>query len=150
MAAFWGGPGFDSPVSPLEFSEIGYLLLPSRDMTEIQLKRCKSSMQPTNQINRSIKTKWQHSKEFMCHLQNIAFRDYQESVTTRQTDRQTPDKMFAIYASQATQKHPEMLLANFHRTDINAIWIINHFICKHFYLIVVIYHECQAEFQHQV
>ena len=31
-------------------SEIGYLLLPSRDMAEIPLKRRKSSMQPTNQL----------------------------------------------------------------------------------------------------
>ena len=30
-------------------SEIGYLLLPSRDMAEIPLKRRKSSIQPTNQ-----------------------------------------------------------------------------------------------------
>ena len=30
-------------------SEIGYLLLPSRDMAEILLKRRKSSKQPTNQ-----------------------------------------------------------------------------------------------------
>ena len=30
------------PASPLEFSEIGYLLLPSRDMAEILLKRRKS------------------------------------------------------------------------------------------------------------
>ena len=29
---------------------------------------------------------WQHSKESMCRLQNIAMRDYQESVTTGQTD----------------------------------------------------------------
>ena len=29
-------------------SEIGYLLLPSRDMAEIPLKRRKSSIQPTN------------------------------------------------------------------------------------------------------
>ena len=37
-----------SNVSPLEFSEVGYLLLPSRDMAEILLKRHKSSIQPTN------------------------------------------------------------------------------------------------------
>ena len=46
----------------------------------------------------------------MCHLQNIAMRDYQESVTTGQThgqtDGQTPDKVIPMcqYASQATQK----------------------------------------------
>ena len=52
----------------------------------------------------------EHSEECMCRLQNIALRDYQESVTTRQTDgrtdRQTPDKVIPMcrYASQATQK----------------------------------------------
>ena len=46
----------------------------------------------------------------MCRLQNIAMRDYQESVTIGQTDtrthRQTPDKVIPMcrYASQATQK----------------------------------------------
>ena len=36
----------------------------------------------------------------------LAMRDYKESVTTRQTDRQTPDKVIPMcgYASQATQK----------------------------------------------
>ena len=32
---------------------------------------------------------WQHSEECMCRLRNIAMRDYQESVTTRQTHRRT-------------------------------------------------------------
>ena len=46
----------------------------------------------------------------MCRLRNIAIRDYQESVTTGQTDRrtnrQTPDKVIpmCLYASQATKK----------------------------------------------
>ena len=42
----------------------------------------------------------------MCRLRNIAMRDYQESVTTGQTDGQTPDKGNPMYryASQATQK----------------------------------------------
>ena len=42
----------------------------------------------------------------MSHLRNIAMRDYQESVTTGQTDRQTPDKVTLMcrYALQATQK----------------------------------------------
>ena len=44
----------------------------------------------------------------MCHLRNIAtcMRDYQESVTTGQTDGQMPDKVIPMcrYASQATQK----------------------------------------------
>ena len=52
---------------------------------------------------------WQHSEECMCRLRNIALRDYQESVTTgqtdRRTDRQTPDKVIPMcrYASQAAQ-----------------------------------------------
>ena len=51
----------------------------------------------------------------MCRLRNIAMRDYQESVTTGQTHRQTnrwmdgqtPDKVIPMcrYASQATQLH---------------------------------------------
>ena len=45
------GQEFNSPASPLEFSEIGYLLLQSRDMAEILLKRRKFSIQPTNQHN---------------------------------------------------------------------------------------------------
>ena len=48
----------------------------------------------------------------MCRLRNIAMRDYQESVTSgqtdthRRTDGQTPDKVIPMcrYASQATQK----------------------------------------------
>ena len=44
----------------------------------------------------------------MCRLQNIAMRDYQESVTTGQTDRQmegqTDPRQSDPYASQATQK----------------------------------------------
>ena len=51
----------------------------------------------------------------MCRLRNIALLDYQESVTTGQTDRQTPYKVIPMcrYASQATQKsiykgHPKI------------------------------------------
>ena len=46
----------------------------------------------------------------MCRLRNIAMHDYQETVTTGQTDahthRQTPNKVIPMcrYASQATQK----------------------------------------------
>ena len=46
----------------------------------------------------------------MCHPRKIAMHDYQESVTTGQTDtrtdRETPDKVIPMcrYASQATQK----------------------------------------------
>ena len=32
---------------------------------------------------------WQHFEECMCCLRNIAMHDYQESVTTGQTDTQT-------------------------------------------------------------
>ena len=46
------------PVSPLEFSEIGYLQLTSRDMAEIPLKRRKSSIQPTNQFYVIIVNCW--------------------------------------------------------------------------------------------
>ena len=49
--------GFNSPPHHLNFrdrlspaSKSGYLLLPSRDMAEIPLKRRKSSIEPTNQI----------------------------------------------------------------------------------------------------
>ena len=45
-----------------------------------------------------ILQEWQHSKECMCRLQNIAMCDqekcdYQESMTTRETDQHTPDKV---------------------------------------------------------
>ena len=40
---------------------------------------------------------WQQSEELVCRLQNMAMHDYQESVTTGQTDRyidrQAPDKV---------------------------------------------------------
>ena len=41
-----------------------------------------------------------------CFACETAMRDYQESVTTGQTDRQTPDKVIPMcrYVSQATQK----------------------------------------------
>ena len=41
------GPGFDS-MSCATISEIGYLLLPCRDMAERSLKRHKSSNQPSS------------------------------------------------------------------------------------------------------
>ena len=42
----------------------------------------------------------------MCGLRNIAMHYYQESVTTGQTDGQTPDKVIPMcrYASQVMQK----------------------------------------------
>ena len=36
-----------------------------------------------------MQSEWQHSKECMCPLQNIAMCDYQESASTRQTHRFT-------------------------------------------------------------
>ena len=36
----------------------------------------------------------------MCHLQNIAMRDYQERVTTGQTDRQTDARQSDPYLPQ--------------------------------------------------
>ena len=55
---------------------------------------------------------WQHSKECMRFLQNIAMcdqekREYQERVTTGQKiDRQTPDRVIPVccYPLQGTQK----------------------------------------------
>ena len=44
------GPGFDFRLRHLNFQRLVYLLLPSRDMVEIPLKRRKSSIQPTNQL----------------------------------------------------------------------------------------------------
>ena len=44
-------PGFDSRLATW-IPEIGYCLLPSHNMAEIPLKRLKSSIQPTNQLNK--------------------------------------------------------------------------------------------------
>ena len=53
LACRAGGPG-SIPGLDATISEIGYLLLPSRDMAEISLNRRKSSKQPiTNQSYRS-------------------------------------------------------------------------------------------------
>ena len=50
-------------------SEIGYLLLPSRDMAEIPLKRRKSSIQPTNQpTNKSMQ-----EYKILCYYVNIVW-----------------------------------------------------------------------------
>ena len=56
-----------------------------------------------------LKTQWQHSEECMCRLWNIAMRDYQESLTTGQTDRWTDERrtkwsLCAAMLSQVTQK----------------------------------------------
>ena len=73
-----------------------------RHMPEKVIPMCRYASQVTQ--------KSRLSEECMCCLRNIAMRDYQESVTTRQThrqmDRQTPDKVILLcrYASQAAQK----------------------------------------------
>ena len=61
----------------------------------------------------------------MCRLQNIAMRDYQESVTTRQTGRQTdsqmPDKVIPMcrYALQATQKLSRYQQIPYHKCPLH-------------------------------
>ena len=50
-------------------SEIGYLMLPSRDIAEIPLKRRKSSIQPTNQpTNKSMQ-----EYKILCYYVNIVW-----------------------------------------------------------------------------
>ena len=65
----------------------------------------------------------------MCRLRNIAKHDYQESVTTGQTDRQTPDKVIPMcrYASQVTQKRKKntdlsSFLTNFTAEKVPMSW----------------------------
>ena len=41
----------------------------------------------------------------MCRLQNIAMRDYQESVTTGQTHGQTPDKVIPMCRFASNKGH---------------------------------------------
>ena len=55
--------GVPFPTSPLGFSEIGYLLLPSRDMAEIPLNLNPQYNQPTNLSgvsNTSTYLQWYH------------------------------------------------------------------------------------------
>ena len=60
---------------------------------------------------REIKTSWQHSEECMCCLRNIAMLDYQESVTTGQTDTQTDGRTdrrrtkWSLCASMLRRRH---------------------------------------------
>ena len=68
-------------------------------------------------------------EECMCHLQNIAMRDYQESVTTGQThtDGQILDKVIPTfcmcrYASQVTQKFKSSPFEVFSTIDIEVSW----------------------------
>ena len=49
-------------------SKIGYLLLPSRDMAEIPLKRRKSSMQPTNKSMPEYKILCNYVKIVWCTI----------------------------------------------------------------------------------
>ena len=67
------GPGFDTR-SRRYVSEIGYLLLPSRDMAERSLKRHKSSKQPTNRVQKSkcfCCLKWNYQVRFIWKQTNI-------------------------------------------------------------------------------
>ena len=59
----------------------------------------------------------------MCRLPNIAMCDYKESVTTGQTNRQTPDKVIPIssYASQATQKLKIMIVLELTNYNSNHV-----------------------------
>ena len=67
------GPGFDFPASPLEFSEIGYLLLPSRNMAEIPLNRRKFSKNQPNQQQFTNKVfLFQDSEAYSLLLEQIA------------------------------------------------------------------------------
>ena len=54
----------------------------------------------------------------MCRLRNIAMHDYQESVTTGQTDRHRQTDA-GRYASQATQKYC-------HKEHILQVWMLYH------------------------
>ena len=49
-------------------SEIGYLLLPSRDMAELPLKRRKSSIQPTNKSMQEYKILCYYVKIVWCTI----------------------------------------------------------------------------------
>ena len=42
-------------------------------------------------------TQWQNSEKCMCRLRNMAMSDYQESVTTCQTDGQTDTRQSDLY-----------------------------------------------------
>ena len=63
----------------------------------------------------------------MCRLRNIAMCDYQESVTTRQTDARQSDP----YVLQATQIHrtvvPSIRLKFSDREEVFAKWAIFSF-----------------------
>ena len=59
------GSGVRFPASPLEY-QIGYLLLPSRDMAEIPLKRRKSSIKP-NQTRAPRESEWDWLRKASAH-----------------------------------------------------------------------------------
>ena len=84
--------------------EIGYLLLPSRDMAEIPLKRCKSSTQPTNQQSTILPTVICDISE--CWTYNLSF------VTDRLTGRQTDGRIYG-----QTRRHKQM--NDLHKTHLN-------------------------------
>ena len=50
-------------------------------------KACWTKLKLFSKKQMHVRKWWQHSKECMCRLQNIAMHDYQESVTTGQIDR---------------------------------------------------------------
>ena len=76
------------------------------NIIEIQSRKHYISHLPKGKLHST--PEWQHSKERMCRLQNIAKCDYQESdyQTDTRTNRQTPDKVIHMccYASQVTPK----------------------------------------------
>ena len=69
----------------------------------------------------------------MCDLRNKAMHDYQESVTTGQTDTWTPDKVIPIcrYALQATQKLKNRRMIPMCRYASQATQKTRHVFVKH-------------------
>ena len=68
----------------------------------------------------------------MCRLRNIAIHDYQESVTTGQTHRQTPDKVIPMcrYASQVTQKVRVRFVAKRHMQRYSSYICDGPWMCR--------------------
>ena len=70
--------------------------------TELNIEKFEA--RPTIFIKGSVKKQWQHSEECMCRLRNIAMRDYQESVTTEQTDAGQSDPYVPLCVAGDTIK----------------------------------------------
>ena len=68
----------------------------------------------------------------MCRLRNIAMRDYQESVTTGQTDRQTHTHI----QTDAGQSGPYVLLCFADDTIVAAFWGMHVSPAKHSYALL--------------